>query len=489
MDESAPLKLSTSEVSVYHNLREPLWKNSFAHSFSRIERVLQEASLIQDGDIAKLRHTFITNFNSNHSQDTFCRRTQVILRNLKTRLNTLARQDLWELVEQDVESTTKTTAELLTDFDKTGGVFFTPEQSLITDGGIHIAGEPLEIFAAREYFDALGRLFNYDGNSFEFIREAFFKGANLRDEDVQLVKTLRSQGWDTVDTLSSLLISQQTTHKFPSVQDYEFNPDSTQEENQRKKEEAIKEAAFCVGVIVSAASYLYGDSDFTAGPTNNPISLFLQGTNGKYSIRELEALKKIALAHVTHGLNSGELTARLAGSVRTTLPRAIIASLNVRSGSVHAGAVIECMNQISDYLQADISAREYVHNALSSGEKLYGFGHRIHKTETNEPPSVLGKDPRVDFYIRATLEGFPEKADVISRITEYARVIREIRPSLGANTDFGASVLFTCLGLNPQGASAFFTAFRLPGICANVVNELRVKANARRPPFPPVIPF
>jgi citrate synthase len=126
---------------------------------------------------------------------------------------------------------------------------------------------------------------------------------------------------------------------------------------------------------------------------------------------------------------------------------------------------------------------------MSTGEKFYGFGHRIHKTEANEPASVLGKDPRVDFYIRSTLEGFPDKADTIARIVEYAKNIRKLRPNLGANTDFGASVLFTCLGLNPEGASAFFTAFRVPGICANVVSELQVKSNARRPPFPPVLPY
>src|SRR5258706_314769 len=48
---------------------------------------------------------------------------------------------------------------------------------------------------------------------------------------------------------------------------------------------------------------------------------------------------------------------------------------------------------------------------------------------------------------------------------------------------------FNCLDLPANVASGFFLAFRSPGVCAQIVNELSVKGNSCRPPFPPVLSY
>ena len=146
------------------------------------------------------------------------------------------------------------------------------------------------------------------------------------------------------------------------------------------------------------------------------------------------------------------------------------------------------MRQTGEYLDGSENPDDYVAHLLKSG-KIYGFGHRIHKTDVNDFSDVLGKDPRVSLYIEACREGFPEKSIIIDRLVAYAAAVRRAHPNLGANTDFGASVLFHVLDLSANIAVGFFAAFRSPGICAQIVNELDVKGNSRRPPFPPVLPY
>ncbi len=479
--------------SVYHDLAEPLWKNSFAIGFRRMEQILADAQINTDQVLQQQRALFVTAFNSNHSQEGFCGRAQVVFRNVSERLTQLDRHDLVEELVAVAKRASERSNLLLHDLAESGGTFHATEQSFITDGTIMIAGEAMEAFASTpDYFSAMAKLFGCTEEVAPILKDSFFKGAHLDEDDIQNIVNAQQAGDDTVDILVGFLLRQQRKYRFPTTQDYEFVPGKSDEYNQQRKIKAIRDAAYCVGSVIRVVSILCQDeisaiSDISA--CEDPIALFLKCTSKEYTAEQVDVIKRIALAHCTHGLNSGELTARLSGSVRTTFPRGIMASLLVRSGIVHAGALSECMMQTSDYLQSELSAEEFVSLLFSSHGKLYGFGHRIHKIDASDSSEVLGRDPRVHFYISCAREAFPDKADVIDRLVEYAKAIRKNKPTLGANTDFGASVLFNCLDLSPQVASGFFTAFRIPGICANIVNELQIKSNSRKPPFPPVLPY
>lgn len=169
--------------------------------------------------------------------------------------------------------------------------------------------------------------------------------------------------------------------------------------------------------------------------------------------------------------------------------RALIASFNIRSGLLHSGAIKECMTQVEALLASNLSAADYVQGLHPKKAKFFGFGHRIHKTNETDATELLGKDPRVSLYIRAAKQGFPAKSGTIDRMIAYAEEIRKLRRSLGANTDFGAAVLFLALDLSPRIAEGFFAAFRCVGVCANVLNELQTKGNSRRPPFAEVLAY
>ena len=213
-----------------------------------------------------------------------------------------------------------------------------------------------------------------------------------------------------------------------------------------------------------------------------PVAATLTQAGLALTPARLKAFRQFMLVHATHGLNPGEFTARIASSVRTSFPQALVASLMVRAGKVHAGALPECMRQLEAYLDAP-SAQMFVANLLRHGE-LYGFGHRIHKRE-----QAAGGDPRVAFQIARAREAFPEMAAKIDALEEFARIVRGIKPSLAPNTDFGAAIWFHCFGLVPEVGAGMFSMNRLPGLIAQVVNQLDFKANALRPPLAANLPY
>jgi citrate synthase len=154
----------------------------------------------------------------------------------------------------------------------------------------------------------------------------------------------------------------------------------------------------------------------------------------------------------------------------------------VRAGKVHAGALPECMRQMNAYLNAP-SRQAFVADLFRRGE-LYGFGHRIHKHGR-----AAGGDPRVAFQVARAREAFPELAAKIDAVEEFARIVRELKPGLAPNTDFGAAVWFHCFGLTPEVGAGIFCVNRLPGLIAQVINQLDFKANALRPPLAVNLPY
>ncbi|MFA6519567.1 MAG: citrate/2-methylcitrate synthase [Candidatus Paceibacterota bacterium] len=495
MSEHGPKMLPPQEgPDIYNDPTEVLWKFVSLDAYDSVIQKLNEAGLLSDLEVQKLHVTVIDLFNSNHNQKIFCGRTQIILNRLRDQLTAMGRIEVYDAIDSDVKNAGRQITSMLQRLDEQGLSHISKEQTHIEDGLIQIAGMSIEEFSAQpDYLSATLQLFDErDGTYRDAAEQVFLKGFELDEKERKIIHDAKELGTEMVDLITLQLLHQQTTMKYGSISEYEYLPLGNLEENKERKKKAMSEAYFFIGKIMRTVA------DFCKEDENNaenidtlsidPVERFLQAAGKTPAPEQVAAVKKIALAHISHGLNSGELTARLAGSVRTSFPRALIASFNIRSGILHSGAVSECMKQTGKYLESSMEPDEYVASILKSG-KPYGFGHRIHKTDTRDSPEVLGKDPRVSLYIEACRKGFPEKKEQIDRLVAYAKAVRRARPSLGANTDFGASVLFHALDLSANTAVGFFAAFRSPGVCAQVVNELNVKGNSRRPPFPPVLPY
>jgi|CXWL01.1.fsa_nt_gi citrate synthase len=492
MSERSPkIFFSQESPDIYNDPKEVLWKFISRDAYDSSIQKLNKAGLLSDLEVHKLHVAIIDLFNSNHSHEIFCGRTKLILERLHDQLAAMGRTEIYDAIDKDVKDAGRQVTSMLHELDK---LHSPKEQTFIGDGLIQIAGMSIEEFSAHpDYLSATLKLFDEHSEMYRnTVEDAFLKGFEFDEQERTIVQQAKESNEEIIDLITTQLLHQQKAKRYGSISEYEYRPLGNPEENRERKAKALSEAYFLIGKIMrTTAEFCKENNEVTESadsPTTDPVARFLQAAGKMLTPQQMIAVKRIALAHVSHGLNSGELTARLAGSVRTSFPRALIASFNIRSGVLHSGAIKECMEQTGKYLASSENPDEYVTRLLRDG-KLYGFGHRIHKTNDDDSTEVLGKDPRVSLYIEACREGFPEKKGKIDRLVAYATAVRRARPSLGANTDFGASVLFHALDLSANTAVGFFAAFRSPGICAQIVNELAVKGNSRRPPFPPVLPY
>jgi len=476
MDRLAP--------SAYHDPREVVWKHLVAQAYWDILDILRGDG-ITIADFDEIRFSFLKSFNGQHGIDLLCRQADEAASKLVARLEHHGRRQTAATVAGDIAKLRQSLSRAVESLQSLRQVDRT--QSYVADGRINIAGKPAEEFAANpDYIRATLELVGEDSPEVAAQALAAWRRGFVLDRDsLDLVRSAVKAGWGADDLLTEVLLREQRSGAYPSLREYEFVPNRTQEQNRQAKLRAIEEGYFLLGKLMSCVSLMNeGSAPLAARELDDacPVAATLTQAGLRLTPARLKAFRQFMLVHATHGLNPGEFTARIASSVRTTFPQALIASFMVRAGKVHAGALPECMQQMDGYLKAP-SRQQSVKDLLRLGE-LYGFGHRIHKRDQGS-----GGDPRVAFQIARAREAFPELAEKIAALEEFARTVRTMKPGLAPNTDFGAAVWFQCFGLAPQVGAGIFSMNRLPGLIAQVINQLDFKSNALRPPLAVNLPY
>lgn len=476
MDRLAP--------SAYHDPREVVWKHIVAQAYWGIVDIFHRDG-VAIGDFDEIRFKFLKSFNGQYDTDLLCRQCDAVAAKLVAGLKKRGHPQTAATVAREIAALREALSRAMKSLQDLRQV--DRMQSYVADGLIQIAGRPAEEFAANP---------DYIGATLELVNDAlpdvaapvlaaWWRGFALDNELLALVRGAAGAGWGADDLLAEVLLREQRSGAYPSLREYEFVPNRTATENRQAKRRAIEEGYVLLGRLMSCISLMNEGSaplDARALDGACPVAATLKQAGIRFTPARLSAFRRFMLVHATHGLNPGEFTARIAASVRTSFPQALIASLMVRSGKVHAGALPECMKQLDAFLKAP-SRREFVRSLLRSSE-LYGFGHRIHKRD-----QASGGDPRVALQIAGARDAFPELEQRIAALEEFAHMVGELKPALAPNTDFGAAVWFHCFGLAPQVGAGVFSMNRLPGLIAQVINQLDYKSNALRPPLAVNLPY
>jgi len=481
MDQLAP--------SAYHDPREVVWKHLVAQAYWGILAILRRDG-IDVADFDAIRFSFLKSFNSQHGVELLCKQAEDAAAAFVSGLVRMGSKPTAEAVEEvvlTVRESARLAMETLRDLQQVD-----QGPSYVADGLIMIAGKPADEFAAHpDYLRATLQLVDEDSADVAAqARAAWQRGFTLDSELLALVRQATDAGWTAGDLLAEVLMREQRSGVFPSLREFEFLPTRTTAENRRAKLQAIEQGYFLLGRLMSCISLMNEGSrpiDPRELDAACPVAAAAKQAGVGPTAERLQAFRRFMLVRCSHGLNPGEFTARIAASVRTTFPQALIASLMVRAGKVHSGALIECMKQL-EYWLASTSREDFVEGLLRSGE-LYGFGHRIHKRPSGSGDAALGGDPRVAFLIGGARQAFPEREATINALEEFAATVRRMKPTLSPNTDFGAAVWFHCFGFDSRVGSGFFSMSRLPGLIAQVINQLDVKANALRPPLAVNLPY
>lgn len=183
--------------------------------------------------------------------------------------------------------------------------------------------------------------------------------------------------------------------------------------------------------------------------------------------REVVALDTYLTTVCDHGMNASTFATRVVASTQADLFAAITAGYCALTGPLHGGAP----EPVLDMLTA-IGTRErikpWVDDALSRGERLMGFGHRIYRV----------RDPRADVLklaierLSASGADLPFAGEVEAYIREALRRKNPDR-ALDTNVEFFTAILLDALQIPRQAFTPIFAVARVAGWTAHAREQQR----------------
>jgi citrate synthase len=142
----------------------------------------------------------------------------------------------------------------------------------------------------------------------------------------------------------------------------------------------------------------------------------------------------------------------------------------------HGGAIEDCARQLKaiadrsvrESLSMDEAASRSLVAMREAGERMPGFGHRLHTT-----------DPRT-----ARLFELAREAGVDGMHMHAARAVEKafaaVKKSLPINVDGAIGAIIADLGINPAAFNGIFMIARAPGLIAHVIEEQTRERPMRR---------
>jgi citrate synthase len=180
--------------------------------------------------------------------------------------------------------------------------------------------------------------------------------------------------------------------------------------------------------------------------------------------RSRYAIERYLMLTIDHGFNNSTFTSRVIASSGADLGAVLAGALGALSGPFHGGAPARVFDML-DAIGGPDNAEPWLRHAISRGDKLMGFGHRIYKTV----------DPRSELLHEVARELHGERVEFAELVEKTAvALLAELKPGreLYANVEFYAGVVLEAAGLPRQLFSATFACSRVIGWMANALEQI-----------------
>ena len=183
--------------------------------------------------------------------------------------------------------------------------------------------------------------------------------------------------------------------------------------------------------------------------------------------REATALDTYLVTVCDHGMNASTFAARVVASTQADLFAAVTAGYCALTGPLHGGAP-EPVLEMLDAIGTRERIKPWVDDALSRGERLMGFGHRVYRV----------RDPRADVLKGAIERLAAEGADLpfAGEVEAYIRqALRRKNPDrpLETNVEFFTAILLDALAIPRQAFTPIFAVARAAGWTAHAREQQR----------------
>ncbi|MHB8244252.1 MAG: citrate synthase [Acidimicrobiales bacterium] len=199
------------------------------------------------------------------------------------------------------------------------------------------------------------------------------------------------------------------------------------------------------------------------------------------------AIERYLILTIDHGLNASTFTARVVASTGADVAAAVVAAIGALSGPLHGGAPSRALDTL-DAIGTPDRAETFIREAVLSGDRIMGFGHRVYRTV--DPRSELMKETARE--LGGPLVAFAEGVE-----ETVVRVLKELKPDreLYTNVEFFAGVVMELCGVPREMFTPTFAVSRVVGWCAHILEQvsdnriIRPSSRYVGPPPPQPVPL
>ncbi|MDH7793282.1 citrate synthase/methylcitrate synthase [Ochrobactrum sp. AN78] len=186
---------------------------------------------------------------------------------------------------------------------------------------------------------------------------------------------------------------------------------------------------------------------------------------------DVQALDSYLVSVSDHGLNASTFAARVVASTQAGMTSSILAAIGALKGPLHGGAPAPVLDMLDAIGKAE-NAKQWLEDAISRGERLMGFGHRVYQV----------RDPRADAIKAALMHVLENKSKDESRLmlaeaVEAAAIsaLASHKPdrSLATNVEFYTALLLEQLDFPREAFTCVFAMGRAMGWAAHCREQIR----------------
>jgi citrate synthase len=192
---------------------------------------------------------------------------------------------------------------------------------------------------------------------------------------------------------------------------------------------------------------------------------FLVRWRGEADPDHAKAIDAYWISAAEHGMNASTFTARVVASTGADCAAALSSAVGALSGPLHGGAPSRVLKML-DEVAASGDADAWVRQALDSGERLMGFGHRVYRAE----------DPRARVLRRTAKELGAERYEVAEALEKAALAeLKARKPDrvLATNVEFWSAVVLDLADVPADLFTSMFTCARVAGWSAHILEQKR----------------
>ncbi|WP_163511799.1 citrate synthase 2 [Fodinicola acaciae] len=196
------------------------------------------------------------------------------------------------------------------------------------------------------------------------------------------------------------------------------------------------------------------------------VERFMIRWRGEPDPAHVKAVDAYFTSAAEHGMNASTFTARVVASTGADAAASISSAIGALSGPLHGGAPSRVLKML-DEVEKSGDAEAWVRQALDSGQRLMGFGHRVYRAE----------DPRARVLRRTARElGSPrfEVAEALEKAAVAELTARKPDRPLRTNVEFWSAVVLDFAAVPAHMFTSMFTCARTAGWSAHVMEQKRL---------------